>query len=335
MRVDASILRQSARCRSLILNATVLSVSQRNLIRRGQVLVDPLVNPKSTRVFDAEVLILHHPTTIKLGYQAVLHCGMIRQTAQICRIQKECLRTGDKSICRFKFLLRDEFLHTGASLVPQCNQRRAMSCDLACVCVRSALESCCELTLPVLPRVAVFPCRLSAPLSFVFREGSTKGIGKVVRIAFTDAERAEMEAEDAARKKQGGGNRSQQPSTKDKVSVGAAHAAAAGGKTTAGNEGAEAEAGPSDVPASSSAASTADPSDDSGGASLGKQKWSSREKVEYQKERAKADGSGAGAAAKEHQHDPHAHKHAGASDKHPHAHAHDGAKHDKHDKHKK
>lgn len=88
---------------------------KRNLIRRGQVLVDPLINPKATRIFDAEVLILHHPTTIKLGYQAVLHCGMIRQTAQICRIQKDCLRTGDKSICRFRFLLRDEFLHTGAS----------------------------------------------------------------------------------------------------------------------------------------------------------------------------------------------------------------------------
>jgi GTPase len=37
---------------------------KRNLIRRGQVLVDPLVNPKATRYFDAEVLILHHPTLV-------------------------------------------------------------------------------------------------------------------------------------------------------------------------------------------------------------------------------------------------------------------------------
>lgn len=38
---------------------------KRNLIRRGQVLVDPLVNPKATKYFDAEVLILHHPTSVE------------------------------------------------------------------------------------------------------------------------------------------------------------------------------------------------------------------------------------------------------------------------------
>jgi hypothetical protein len=135
-----------------------------------------------------------HFSTIKLGYQAVLHCGMIRQTAQICRIQKECLRTGDKSICRFRFLLRDEYLHTGAA--------------------------------------------------FVFREGSTKGIGKVVRINFNEAERAEMIEEEIARRKPHG--KSQQLSA---AKLAAAAAAANTGEGTAAADAAGA------TPAAATAAS--------------------------------------------------------------------------------
>jgi hypothetical protein len=36
------------------------------------VLVDPAIKPVAARNFEAEVLVLHHPTTIKLSYQAVI-----------------------------------------------------------------------------------------------------------------------------------------------------------------------------------------------------------------------------------------------------------------------
>jgi hypothetical protein len=205
-RVNCSLVEAGQSCAVSIRALKKKDTLKRNLIRRGQVLVDPIVNPKATRYFDAEVLILHHPTTIKLGYQAVLHCGMIRQTARICRLlqkEKECLRTGDKSLCRFRFLLRDEFLHTGAA--------------------------------------------------FVFREGSTKGIGKVVRINFSEAEIAEMEEEDKSRRKSGGG-KSQMPSTKTAAAAGAGEgegAAADGHAASAG--GAAASAAPSSASSSSSA----------------------------------------------------------------------------------
>jgi GTPase len=42
------------------------------------ILVDKSSNPQSTYDFDAEVIILHHATTIKANYQAVIHCGVIR-----------------------------------------------------------------------------------------------------------------------------------------------------------------------------------------------------------------------------------------------------------------
>jgi len=117
---------------------------KRSQIRRGMVLIDPIARPQAARCFDAEVLVLHHPTTIKLCYQAVIHCGIIRQTAAIISISKECLRTGDKAVVKFRFMIRPEFVHVGSV--------------------------------------------------FIFREGNTKGIGKIVRVLY--GEEGEMPKKD-------------------------------------------------------------------------------------------------------------------------------------------
>lgn len=39
------------------------------------------------REFDAEVMIFHHATTIQKNYQAVIHCGNIRQTVKALSIE--------------------------------------------------------------------------------------------------------------------------------------------------------------------------------------------------------------------------------------------------------
>mmetsp|Transcript_24485 Transcript_24485/g.43437 ORF Transcript_24485/g.43437 Transcript_24485/m.43437 type:complete len:536 (-) Transcript_24485:500-2107(-) len=113
---------------------------RRNQIRRGMVLVDPTSKPASTVSFEADILVLHHPTTIRENYQAVVHCGIIRQTAKMVRIKHkgsgECLRTGDKASVLFRFMVRPEFVHEGTTII--------------------------------------------------FREGTTKGVGKVTRV-FNDS----------------------------------------------------------------------------------------------------------------------------------------------------
>ena len=43
------------------------------------VLVDPSSHPQATWQFQAEVLILVHPTTLKPGYTPVIHCLTVRQ----------------------------------------------------------------------------------------------------------------------------------------------------------------------------------------------------------------------------------------------------------------
>lgn len=102
---------------------------KRTLIKKGMRIMKDI---KFYYEFEAEVLILHHPTTIKANYQPTIHCGTITQTAKICSMEKELMRSGDRSKIKFRFLYRPEFLEKNNYLV--------------------------------------------------FREGSTKGIGKVINV---------------------------------------------------------------------------------------------------------------------------------------------------------
>lgn len=105
---------------------------KKSMFRKGMVLVEASLNPRTTREFKAEVVILHHATTIREKYQAMIHCGIIRQCASVKEMSCELLRTGDKAIVTFRFCFHGEYLCLGETIL--------------------------------------------------FREGRTKGLGKVVEI---------------------------------------------------------------------------------------------------------------------------------------------------------
>jgi GTPase len=44
---------------------------KRNQIRKGMVMVHPSMNPAACWEFEGEILVLHHPTTISVRYQAM------------------------------------------------------------------------------------------------------------------------------------------------------------------------------------------------------------------------------------------------------------------------
>lgn len=93
---------------------------KRSQIRKGMVLISPELNPQACWEFDCEILVLHHPTTISSKYgrwSAMVHCGSIRQTAQILQMSKECLRTGDKAVVRFRFIKNPEYMKPGQRMV--------------------------------------------------------------------------------------------------------------------------------------------------------------------------------------------------------------------------
>lgn len=90
---------------------------KRSQIRKGMVMVSPEVNPQACWEFEGEILVLHHPTTISSRYQAMVHCGSIRQTASILNMSKDCLRTGDKAQVRFRFIKHPEYIRPQQRMV--------------------------------------------------------------------------------------------------------------------------------------------------------------------------------------------------------------------------
>ncbi|KAL0142639.1 P-loop containing nucleoside triphosphate hydrolase protein [Mucor lusitanicus] len=93
---------------------------RRNTIRKGQVLLayeKDKPTPPSSRRFEAEVLVLYHSTTIKSKYQAMVHCGAVRQTASIITTDKTVLRTGDRAKVEFEFVKNPEYLTIGTRLI--------------------------------------------------------------------------------------------------------------------------------------------------------------------------------------------------------------------------
>lgn len=90
---------------------------KRSQIRKGMVMVSPELKPHACWEFEGEILVLHHPTTISSRYQAMVHCGSIRQTASILTMSKDCLRTGDKALVKFRFIKHPEYIRPGQRMV--------------------------------------------------------------------------------------------------------------------------------------------------------------------------------------------------------------------------
>ncbi len=118
-------------------------VLKKSLFRKGMVLVDGVVSPdrthtpavlqnntmrgpngevvlppKACKEFEASVIILHHSTTIACGYQPVIHCGVLRQSAEMIGIMgRESLRTGERATVRFRFLYLADYLLPGTTFI--------------------------------------------------------------------------------------------------------------------------------------------------------------------------------------------------------------------------
>ena len=108
-------------------------------IRVGMVMVSK-EHTILSREFRANIYIFHHSTTIlpkrecQSGYQPVIHCNGIRQSAEIIHIENKnnLLRSNQQSIVHFRFRYHDEYIVKNSK--------------------------------------------------FIFREGNTRGIGKIIEV---------------------------------------------------------------------------------------------------------------------------------------------------------
>lgn len=86
-------------------------------IRKGMLLVDKDFIPSCAYEFEADVVILHHSTTIKPGYKSVIHCGHIRQTTTVMSLNCDLLRSGDRGVVKFRFINNPEYLHLRCTII--------------------------------------------------------------------------------------------------------------------------------------------------------------------------------------------------------------------------
>ncbi|KAH9998517.1 P-loop containing nucleoside triphosphate hydrolase protein [Russula compacta] len=100
--------------------ALALKHVPRAAVRKGMVIVPRTeIPPRAVRRFEGQVLILYHNTTMQPNYQAMLHCGAVRQTVRIVSIghPQNLLRTGDRATVVFEFIAHPEFVKAGMKLL--------------------------------------------------------------------------------------------------------------------------------------------------------------------------------------------------------------------------
>jgi elongation factor 1-alpha len=91
-------------------------LKHKNEIQPGMIITNKQY-PFVKKFIGSVTIFSHHSTTIKIGYNTIIHCGAIRKTVNIFRIEDEngkeleCLRGGDKNIkIYFEFLYGKYFI---------------------------------------------------------------------------------------------------------------------------------------------------------------------------------------------------------------------------------
>lgn len=92
-------------------------------IRKGSVLISENNKHLLVKNFIADINVLKlHSTTIRIGYEPIIHCGAVRQTGKLIEIleikkykdnDKNVLRIGDKAKVKFKFSFHPENVSVG------------------------------------------------------------------------------------------------------------------------------------------------------------------------------------------------------------------------------
>ncbi|KAJ2524784.1 hypothetical protein GGI11_000567 [Coemansia sp. RSA 2049] len=145
----------------------------------------PIAPPVASRCFEAEVVVLYHSTTITPRYQAMVHCGCVRQTARVLTIERVETAT-THSIRGVTVEVRSSGAHAEAD----------SAADTSAVANGHTLLRTGDRAR-VLFQFVRHPECLDVGSRLIFREGRTKGVGKITRILSSDEEKELLEQQTA------------------------------------------------------------------------------------------------------------------------------------------
>jgi GTPase len=106
-----------------------LGIKTKITVRRGNVVISNIEDQVFVKKFQAEITVVRtNSTTIKCGYEPVLHCCSIRETVKVlsinnkknlCEIEEDniILRSGDKAIVDFEFKYNNHYMKVGSKII--------------------------------------------------------------------------------------------------------------------------------------------------------------------------------------------------------------------------
>jgi len=86
-------------------------------VERGMILCDPNIKPKAYKEFEAEILVLNHPTRVANGYEPVVHDNTISEAVKIKCLSKPYLKAGEFGKVRMTFKFKPHFIQVGDKFV--------------------------------------------------------------------------------------------------------------------------------------------------------------------------------------------------------------------------
>jgi elongation factor 1-alpha len=90
----------------------------KHIVRRGQLIVDPEEEIRSSQEFEANIVVTRHPTKISVGYSPVLQSHTIQQTVILRKIyDAEFLSVGDFARVKLRFIVSPEAVRIGDKIV--------------------------------------------------------------------------------------------------------------------------------------------------------------------------------------------------------------------------
>ncbi len=82
-------------------------------LERGMILCDESLKPKVVKSFEAEILVLTHPTRITHGYEPVIHIATVAESGKVELLGKEYLKAGETGKVKFTFKYSPHYLEEG------------------------------------------------------------------------------------------------------------------------------------------------------------------------------------------------------------------------------
>jgi GTPase len=147
--------------------ALALKKIKRGQLRKGMVMVGREIAPKAHWEFEAEVLVLYHSSTIGTRYQAMLHCDSIRQQCRIVGINQKSSGIAP-SVASAANNASNASLSASSDVGDTKDEKVAV--------IRTGDRAFVRFQFLIRPEYIKVGSRL------LFREGRTKGVGKVTAV---------------------------------------------------------------------------------------------------------------------------------------------------------